>query len=137
MMLGPVESEAGQPPAGTSWKNGTMGLVDLVITPVGGLGWIVAEDAIDRFVIRHFEKKWKRKGLIRFVRVALNPARSFANVMRLKLPWYRPGRELNRLFPKNLDGEESPGEFLLADPQDSEDGGVAPEAAILMIFVPV
>jgi hypothetical protein len=129
--LGPI-SEASIGNVGKT--RGTMGFVDLVVTPIGGFGWIVAEDAIDRFVIRSLEKKWKRKGLIRFIRVALNPARSFANVMGLKLPWYRPGRELNRLFPHNDD--EPPGELYLAEPQGGADGTSSPTLAMLLIFVP-
>jgi hypothetical protein len=76
-------------------KSGTMGFVDLVMTPVGGLGWMVGEDAVDRFVIRRLEKKWKRPAAMRFYRMALNPTRSLANVFRLKLPWHRPGRPVN------------------------------------------
>lgn len=128
--LGPI-SEASIGNVGKT--KGTMGLVDLVITPVGGFGWIVAEDVIDRFVIRGIEKKWKRKGLIRFLRVALNPARSFANVMRLKLPWYRPGRELKRLFPH--DGE-SPDEPFLAEPTEGDEGVPSTGFAMLLVFVP-
>lgn len=93
--LGPI-SEASIGNVGM--KKGTMGFVDLIITPVGGFGWIVAEDAVDRFLIEKLERKWPRPGLIRFFRVALNPTRSVANVMRFRLPWYRPGRQLNRLF---------------------------------------
>jgi hypothetical protein len=81
---------------------GTMGFVDLVVTPVGGFGWMLAEDALDRFLIRKLERKTRRAGWIRFVRVALNPARSFANVMRFRLPWYRRGRELNRTLVPEL-----------------------------------
>jgi hypothetical protein len=66
--------------------------VDFVMTPVGGLGWMLGEDAVDRFVIRRLEKKWKRPAAMRFFRMVLNPTRSLANVFRFKLPWYRPGR---------------------------------------------
>jgi hypothetical protein len=76
-------------------NHGTSGWVDFVMTPVGGLGWMVAEDAVDRFVIRRLEKKWKRPAAMRFFRIALNPTRSLANVFRLKLPWHRPGRPVN------------------------------------------
>lgn len=129
--LGPI-SEASIGNVGMT--KGTMGLVDLVITPVGGFGWIVAEDAIDHFVIRKLERKWKRKGLIRFVRVALNPARSFANVMRLKLPWHRSGRELNRLAPDSPAEEELP-EIFLADPEAQDVN--EPDLVVLLTFVPV
>jgi hypothetical protein len=86
-------------------------------------------------VIRRIEKKWKRKGLIRFVRVALNPARSFANVMRLKLPWHRSGRELNRLAPDSP-ADEGP-EIFLADPEADQDDSTSPDLAILLVLDPV
>jgi hypothetical protein len=130
--LGPL-SEASIGNVGKA--KGTMGFVDLVITPVGGFGWIVAEDALDHFVIRKLEQKWKRKGLIRFIRVALNPARSFANVMRLKLPWYRPGRELNKLFPKEFPAQETPLPLFLLEEQDV-DGSNFLDAANIVLFVP-
>jgi hypothetical protein len=111
---------------------GTMGFVDLVITPIGGFGWILAEDALDRFVIKKIEQKWQRAGLIRFVRVALNPARSFANVLRFRLPWYRRGRELNKLFLK----EKSPPELWM-DPSGIAGGSAGiSEISHLVIFVP-
>ena len=131
--LGPL-SEASIGNVGTT--KGTMGFVDLIITPIGGFGWILAEDALDHFVVRRLEQRWKRKGLIRFVRVALNPARSFANVMRLKLPWYRPGRELERLFPEEPARERPPSEFLPPDPQWNENGPNLIEAANIVLFVP-
>jgi hypothetical protein len=131
--LGPI-SEAAIGNVGK--KTGTMGFVDLVITPVGGFGWILAEDVLDRFVVRKLEQKWKRKGLIRFVRVALNPARSFANVMRLKLPWYRPGRELNKLFPAEPAPEEPPAQFFPGDLHSDEDSLNFFEAANIVLFVP-
>jgi hypothetical protein len=64
-----------------------MGQVDLVMTPILGLGWKVGEDLVDRFVIRRLERRpsWVWKPVITFA----NPARSVANVMRLRTPWYR------------------------------------------------
>ncbi len=115
---------------------GTMGFVDLVVTPIGGFGWILAEDAIDHFVVRKLERKWKRKGLIRFVRVALNPARSFANVMRLRLPWYRPGRELDKLFPEEPTREGRPLQFPPVNEQWDADGTNLFEATNIVLFVP-
>ena len=131
--LGPI-SEASIGNVGKT--KGTMGWVDLVITPIGGFGWILAEDALDRFVIRKLEQRWKRKGVIRFMRVALNPARSFANVMRLKLPWYRLGRELENLFPEVPPREEPPPRFFPGDLHSDEEGLNYFEAANIMLFVP-
>ena len=93
------------------------------------------EDAVDRFVVRKLEKKLQRKGLIRFLRVALNPARSFANVMHLKLPWYRPGRELNKLFPKTP-SEDAPGEFFPDALDSGLEGMQFYEALNVVLFVP-
>jgi hypothetical protein len=73
-------------------RPGTMGYVDLVVTPIGGLGWVVGEDAVDRFVVQPMERKWNNRGLTRFLRVALSPTRSFANVLRFEKPWKRDGR---------------------------------------------
>ena len=77
----------------------TMGMVDFIITPVGGLGWMLGEDLLDRFVIRRLEKRSQSKARIRFFRVLFNPTRSVANLLRFKAPWYRPNRTLRLLFP--------------------------------------
>ncbi len=73
-------------------RPGTMGYVDLVMTPTGGLGWMIGEDALDRFVMIPLERKWDNRGLTRLLRVALSPTRSFANVLRFEKPWKRDGR---------------------------------------------
>ena len=73
-------------------RPGTMGHVDLVMTPVGGFGWMLAEDALDRYVVRPLENRTGR-GVTRFLRVALGPTRSFANVLRFKKPWRRDDRD--------------------------------------------
>jgi len=68
------------------------GAVDLVMTPLGGLGWQVGEDALDRYLIMRIET-WTSNPTIRMLaRGVLNPTRSFANVLRWKLPWHRDTR---------------------------------------------
>lgn len=69
------------------------GWVDLVMTPAGGLGWMLAEDAADRFLVKRAEKDGKAGGWGKFLRCALNPARSAANILARKKPWYRPRDE--------------------------------------------
>lgn len=68
------------------------GFVDHVVTPTVGLGLSVAEDSIDKYVIKRVEgrihNKWARLAL----RTGLNPTRSFANVMDKKAPWHRETR---------------------------------------------
>jgi len=74
-------------------KAGTMAYVDLVMTPVLGLGMIVAEDAIDRFVIAKAEGRLSRNQT-RLLRSLLNPNRSVANLIRFQVPWKRDARDL-------------------------------------------
>ncbi len=66
------------------------GFVDHVVTPVIGLGWLVTEDAMDRYVIRLIERKTQNPFLIAVARGGLNPSRSFANVLSGQWPWARP-----------------------------------------------
>lgn len=68
------------------------GFVDHVATPLVGLGWQVAEDFLDRHVIRRFEDRFENFYARMMVRGWLNPSRTFANLMRLKEPWYRDTR---------------------------------------------
>ena len=70
------------------------GLVDLVITPTLGLGWLVSEDLIDSYVVDRFERSHPGKFGQAVIRSALNPTRSFSNLLRFKPPWYRDGRHL-------------------------------------------
>jgi hypothetical protein len=70
------------------------GIVDLVITPTVGLGWLVSEDLIDSYVVDRFERSHPGKIGQALIRSALNPTRSFSNLMRFKPPWHRDGRHL-------------------------------------------
>lgn len=74
-------------------RKGAGGAQDLVVTPMAGLGWTVAEDMVDRYVIRGLEQKSQNRSLRAFARSALNPSRSFANLLRRKAPWHRDTRE--------------------------------------------
>ena len=89
--VGPI-SEASIGNVGS--KRGTMGYVDFVMTPVGGMGWIVAEDALDKHWIRKLEDG-RSDGMKRFVRIFFNPNRSVANVLRFKKPWHRDTRSMS------------------------------------------
>jgi hypothetical protein len=68
-----------------------MGYVDLVITPLLGTVWVVAEDAVDLYLVRLIERKTTNPTLRAIARGVLNPMRSVANVMRFKHPWHRDG----------------------------------------------
>ncbi|MBI4459650.1 MAG: hypothetical protein HY648_06295, partial [Acidobacteria bacterium] len=91
--IGPVLSEAAIGNVGK--KPGTSGYVDLTVTPVGGFGWIVGEDALDRFFIQRKELATTSLAWRRFYRMALNPTRTFANLLRLQKPWHRDTRPLS------------------------------------------
>ena len=77
-------------------KRGTAGYSDLVVTPIGGLGMTVLEDAVDRYIVRRFVSPGRGLNWQRFLRMALNPHRSLANVLRSKRPWHRDTRSLSR-----------------------------------------
>jgi hypothetical protein len=81
------------PCAGWSPKTGkstnNTGWVDFIITPTVGEMWLLAEDALDRFVGDKVQGDNQSNLGAAFLRGALNPARSMANAMRLQAPWYR------------------------------------------------
>ncbi len=68
------------------------GFVDHVVTPIVGMGWMITEDALDKYLIQRFEEKVRNPYLRVAVRGGLNPARSFANALRFKVPWARDDR---------------------------------------------
>ncbi len=73
-------------------QSGTMGMVDMVTTPVAGVGLITLEDVLDRYVVRKVEARTENRVIRVLVRSVLNPDRSFANVLRFKYPWHRDNR---------------------------------------------
>ncbi|MFN9428574.1 MAG: hypothetical protein ACK532_08440 [Acidobacteriota bacterium] len=81
------------------------GFVDHVATPVIGLAWQVAEDWVDRFVIRRFEDRVKNPWARLMMRGWLNPSRSFANLMRWKEPWHRDSRPGILSYARSLELE--------------------------------
>ncbi len=80
---------ASQASIGNVGLHGKQTWVDIVVTPVGGTAWLVAEDALDRFVVQRIERRTDN----RFVRIAarmlFNPTRSSANLLRFEKPWRR------------------------------------------------
>ena len=68
------------------------GFVDHVITPTVGLGWTLAEDSLDRYVITLLEEHNRNPYVRLLVRSGLNPSRSMANVMNGMVPWHRDNR---------------------------------------------
>jgi hypothetical protein len=87
--LGPIsEASLGQ----VQRYHPATGFVDHVVTPAIGLLWSVGEDAIDDSLVRYLESRSDNRWVKIFARSGLNPARTFANLMSRKYPWYRPNR---------------------------------------------
>lgn len=80
--IGPIS----QSTIGNVGLYGKQGYVDLVITPTVGTAWMITEEALDRYIIRHAEENLAARIILRTV---LNPTRSVANMLRFKKPWYR------------------------------------------------
>lgn len=72
----------------------TTGWVDHVVTPVGAFGLIVAEDALDRFLVTWVEARTGNRFVRAALRLALNPGRTLSNLSTGRAPWHRPGRPL-------------------------------------------
>jgi hypothetical protein len=83
--LGPVS----QASIGNVGLHGKQTWIDIVVTPVGGAVWLVAEDALDRFVVRRIESRTDSRLVRIAARMLLNPTRSSANLLRFRKPWYR------------------------------------------------
>src|SRR4030095_13058943 len=80
------------------------GFVDHVVTPVIGLGWSIAEDALDQYFIRYVERRTSNRYARLFVRGGLNPARSMANVLAGRPPRPRDNRPGRRAAELQDDG---------------------------------
>lgn len=66
-----------------------VGKVNLVMTPVGGLGWILAEDWMDKNIVRRVEQKTTNRFLIDTARCTFNPIRAAGNILHGNRPWFR------------------------------------------------
>ena len=104
--LGPVsEATIGNVGINGDSKYNKMAWVDLVVTPVAGTGIVVAEDALDKYVLKNWlEKKNTGKNMVKFYRVVFTPTYSVSNLLRGKMPWHRDDRSLrlsNNVFPGN------------------------------------
>ncbi len=73
------------------------GWTDFIITPVVGLGWVVAEDAIDRYIVTPIAREHRILGG-RILRSALEPTRSMGALFAGKFPWMLPAPENNFIY---------------------------------------
>jgi hypothetical protein len=67
------------------------GWVELVTTPVGGMLWTIAEDAMDKHVVRRLEHVSRNPVALTAFQF-LTPSRGTANIFRFRPPWYRDSR---------------------------------------------
>lgn len=82
---------------GKTRKNGksTMGYVDIVVTPTAGTAILIAEDFVDRYLLKNFiEPRIQTKMIRRILRFLFTPTTGFANMLRWRVPWYRDTRTL-------------------------------------------
>jgi len=109
------------------WTNET-GWVELVTTPGGGLLWTMAEDEMDKHVVRRIESKPRRPVTLLLVSF-LTPAKGTANILRFRSPWYRDDRQVkaSSFFseppgPDEMAGASSP------DTNDASDAAALPSS---------
>lgn len=72
----------------------TTGWVDHVVTPAGAFGLMVAEDALDRYVVKWVEHRTSNRVWRALLRLAFNPSRAMSNAARGRAPWHRADRPL-------------------------------------------
>jgi hypothetical protein len=108
--------------------------VELVTTPVGGLLWTMAEDALDKGVVKRLEEKPRGPAALLLISF-LTPSRATANIFRWRPPWYRDGRVVKaRSFWSDPPGpeeaaearEEDAHEALGANAASGPSGAIAP-----------
>lgn len=66
-----------------------VGQIDIVMTPIGGFGWMVGEDWLDKNISRRVEDATSNRFLIDTVRTTFNPIRAGANILHGNPPWFR------------------------------------------------
>ncbi len=66
---------------------GTAGFVDLFVTPLAGFGLMVAEDALNRYVLEKLVAGTNNPWKLTAYRVFFNPSRTFATALAGRFPW--------------------------------------------------
>ncbi len=100
------------------------GDVELVTTPVGGLLWTMAEDELDKHVVKRLEQTPKNPFALLLISF-LTPSRATANIFRFRPPWYRD----DRVVKANSFWSEPPGPEDTAAGGDSGEGSAAVSGA--------
>lgn len=109
--LGPL-SEATIGNVGMTKKNGegTMGWVDLVMTPTAGTAFLVAEDAIEKYVLKRMLRETGGRVTtgIKIWRSLLTPSMSMTNLLSGRPPWSRRSN-FSASMPGNRPGDTGDG----------------------------
>jgi len=87
------------------------GWTDFIMTPVGGTGWVIGEDLIDRFVTDKIQGDSNRV-FFKILRGSLNPTRTMANALRGKTPWYRDYQHPEGVENGGVNVERSDADYL-------------------------
>ncbi len=77
---------------------GRMAWSEFVVDPVGGTGWMLAEDLLDHYLVRRIENARPKKIFVYLTRSFLAPSRSYANILRFKRPWERETRPIDQIY---------------------------------------
>ncbi|HKD08232.1 MAG TPA: hypothetical protein VKB79_20190 [Bryobacteraceae bacterium] len=97
--MGPL----GESPWGNVELHAPPGLVDLVGTQVMGIGWMIGEDMLDRYLIKRIEYRYRNPIVRAVARGMLNPTRSYANLLRFQVPWNRDDRSIFTTYRPEAD----------------------------------
>ncbi len=80
---------------------GTDGWVDYFVTPLGGFGLMILEDALDRFVLEKLIARNTNPWKIGLYRILFNPSRSFSILMDGRIPFPFPPKSPKQAMAKN------------------------------------
>lgn len=76
----------------------TTGWVDYVVTPLGAMGMLVAEDALDRYFVKWVEERTNSVFVRGSLRLLCGPSQMLANVATGRLPWHRDARSIRQRY---------------------------------------
>ena len=76
----------------------TTGWVDYVVTPVGAMGILVAEDALDHYFVRWVEERMYNQFLRASLRLLCGPSQMMSNLAMGRTPWHRDTRSIRQRY---------------------------------------
>jgi hypothetical protein len=76
----------------------TTGWVDYVVTPVGAMGILVAEDALDHYFVKWVEERTYNQFIRASLRLLCGPSQMMSNIAMGRLPWHRDTRSIRQRY---------------------------------------